>query len=148
MIAKAQGRYIRISPRKTRLVADLIRGKAVGEAFAVLTHVNRRAAQHIERVLKSALSNATRNNKDVTAEELYISKMTIDGGPMLTRYRAATMGRAMVVRHRTSHIIVELEVRKQQRPPAKTAEKSPARKKAVIRKKVTAKSEKTTKKKK
>jgi len=116
MIAKAYARYIRVSPRKVRQVVDLLRGKSVYEALSILANLNKRAAVFAEDILRSAMSNAKRN-PEVKEENLYISKMVVDGGPMLKRFRAASMGRASMIRHRLSHIGVELDL-----VPARVAE--------------------------
>lgn len=119
MVAKAVVRYIRISPRKARLVANFIKNKSVGEALAILANLNKmRASEIIEELLRSAISNAKRN-PDIKEGDLFISKLAVDGGPMLKRYRAGSMGRAMMVRHRTSHIRIELDAapKKLQRAP-------------------------------
>ncbi|NQT06856.1 MAG: 50S ribosomal protein L22 [Candidatus Omnitrophica bacterium] len=108
MISKATARYIRISPRKTRLVTNYIKGKKVAEALAILANINKKACDYIEGLLKSAISNAKRNPA-VDEKDLYISKLVVDGGPSLRRYRAGTMGRAMMILHRTSHISIELD---------------------------------------
>jgi len=109
MVSKAVARYLRISPRKTRLVTNFIKGKSVGEALAILSNLNKRACEFIEDLLRSAISNAKRN-PDIKEEELFISKLMVDGGPTLKRYRAGSMGRAMMIRHRTSHISIELDI--------------------------------------
>lgn len=132
MVSKAIARYIRISPRKTRLVANEIKGKQVGDALAMLSNINKRACVYLEEVLKSAISNAKRN-PDIEEGNLYISKMIVDGGPVLKRYRAGSMGRAMMVRHRTSHISVELNTIKKVAPKKKKKEASG--KKRLFRKK-------------
>lgn len=126
MIAKAHARFIRVSPRKMRQVVDLIRGKSVGAAFSILTNLNKRAAELAEDVLKSAASNA-KKDPEIKDENLYISRMVVDGGPVLKRFRAMSMGRAGMIRHRTSHITVELDrvAIKEVKPakPAKTRRK-------------------------
>ena len=124
MISKAISRYIRISPRKTRLVADLVRGKPIDEAQAILMNVNKKATLYIKETLNSAVSNATRN-PEISPSDLYISKITIDGGPMFKRYKAGSMGRAMMIRHRTSHILVELDVKKRPVVAPVVAKKGP-----------------------
>jgi large subunit ribosomal protein L22 len=111
MIACAKAKYVRVSPRKARLVIDLIRGKSVESSFAILSAVNKRAAVYIKKLLRSAVNNAE-NIAHLNARELYISKITADGGPFLKRYKATAMGRATVIRKRTSHIRVELDKRK------------------------------------
>ncbi len=113
MVSRAIARFIRISPRKMRQVVDLIRGKNVHDAFSILTNLNKRAAEFAEDVLMSATSNATSNAKgdpEVKKENLRISKIVVDGGPTLKRLRAMSMGRAGMIRHRTSHITVELDM--------------------------------------
>jgi large subunit ribosomal protein L22 len=117
MVSKAIARYIRISPRKTRIVADAVRGRHVGEALAILSNLNKRACGLIEDVLRSAISNA-KKDPDINEGDLFISKLLVDGGPVLKRYRAGSMGRAMMVKHRTSHISIELDLRTK---PAKRA---------------------------
>jgi len=112
MISKAIARYIRISPRKSRLVADLVRGKAIDQAIAILGNLHKRPTRYVQQVIKSAVSNA-KKDPDITEADLYISKITVDNGPSFKRYRAGSMGRAMMIRHRTSHIIVELEQKKE-----------------------------------
>jgi large subunit ribosomal protein L22 len=110
MIAKAEARYVRMSPRKAGLVVDLIKGKTVEEANFILDNVNKVAAVPIKKVLDSAFANANFNRQEkFLSKDLYISKLLANGGPMLVRYRAATMGRATSVRHRTTHFHVELE---------------------------------------
>jgi len=116
MISRAACRFIRISPRKTRLVADMVRGKSIDEAQAILSNLEVRPRLYIKEVLKSAVANATSVNPDISAADLYISKILIDGGPMFKRYRAGSMGRAMMIKHRTSHISIELD-RKHEKLP-------------------------------
>jgi large subunit ribosomal protein L22 len=124
MISRAVSRYIRVSPRKTRYVLNVIRGKKVEHAFAILDNVQKGAAFYIRQVLKSALDNAVRNTKgSADASNLFISKVTADGGPMLKRYKAGSMGRAMPIKRRTAHIAVELDVVKQPPQQLSTAAK-------------------------
>lgn len=138
MIAKAVGRHIRVSPRKTRLVADLVRGKSVDEARAILMNVSKRSRVYIEEILESAIANATQN-PDIKPKDLYISKITVDGGPILKRYRAGSMGRVMMVRHRTSHILIELDFKQAHELPSTKAQVQPkglkAKAKGLFRKK-------------
>lgn len=108
METQAIARYIRMSPRKVRYLADLVRGKKVGEALDVLAFTPRRASQVISRLLKSAIANAGQN-ESIDVDTLYIKKIFVDGGPMLKRYRPRPMGRATRVRKRSSHITVVLE---------------------------------------
>lgn len=105
MEAKAVARYVRIAPRKVRLVVDLIRGKKVGEAFAILKHTPKAASPVVEKVLKSAIANADHNyNMDV--DNLVISQIYVDQGPTLKRFRPRAQGRASRIHKRTSHITV------------------------------------------
>lgn len=108
MVTRAIAKYVRVSPRKVRQVIDLIRGEDVDGALIVLSHLNKRAATYVERALKSALANAERGTR-LKAQDLYISKITADGGPFLKRHKAAPMGRAVMIRRRTTHITVELD---------------------------------------
>ena len=108
MIAKATVRYLRISPRKVRQVADLARDKNVNDALGLLRNMNKSAAVYLTEVLESAVSNAKRKQPDIGPQDLRITKLAVDGGPTMVRYRAASMGRAGMVRHRTSHINIEL----------------------------------------
>jgi large subunit ribosomal protein L22 len=108
MIAKAKGRFVRVAPRKARLVADLIRGKHTDEALSALRFTPKGASRIVEKVLKSAISNAEQRD-DVNVDNLFVSKATVDGGPSLKRLRTAPMGRAVRVLKRTSHITIELD---------------------------------------
>jgi large subunit ribosomal protein L22 len=110
MLAKAKAKYVRMSARKARLVGGLIRNKNLEEAGFILDNTNKRACGPIKKVILSAFANAnqTRTEK-LLMTDVYISGIQIDGGPMFRRYRAATMGRATPIRHRTSHICVQLD---------------------------------------
>lgn len=101
--AKAVARYVRIAPRKARLVIDLIRGKSVGEALAILKFTPRAASPIIEKVLKSAVANAE-HNYDLNSENLIVSKALVDEGPTMKRFRPRAQGRASRINKRTSHI--------------------------------------------
>ncbi|MDD5449509.1 MAG: 50S ribosomal protein L22 [Candidatus Omnitrophica bacterium] len=134
MISKASVRYIRISARKARLVADMVRGKPIDEARAILENAEKRARLYILEILNAAVANATSKDPDITPSDMYVSKITIDNGPMFKRYRAGTMGRAMQIRHRTSHMNIELDIRGQRTPghqntrtPVKKTEKKAGR---------------------
>lgn len=127
MLAKAEAKYVRISTRKARLVIDLLKGKTVEDAGYILDSVNKRASSKIKKVLDSAFANANHNRQEkLLSKDVFISRIKADGGPMLQRYRAATMGRATPVRHRTTHIRVELD----QIPGAKVKKKKTEKKKA------------------
>ncbi|GEN34793.1 MULTISPECIES: 50S ribosomal protein L22 [Aneurinibacillus] len=107
MEAKAVARYVRIAPRKMRLVVDLIRGKQVGEAIAILKHTPKAASPVIEKVLLSAVANAE-HNMNLDANNLVVSKVFVDEGPTLKRFRPRAMGRASRINKRTSHVTVIL----------------------------------------
>jgi large subunit ribosomal protein L22 len=108
MVTRAIARYIRIAPRKTRKVIDLVRGLPVLKAEAILNSVNRRPSAYIKRLLGSALDSASKRFH-LSPADLYISLIKADQGPMLKRYRAASMGRATAIKHRTTHITLELD---------------------------------------
>ncbi|AQY49894.1 50S ribosomal protein L22 [Listeria weihenstephanensis FSL R9-0317] len=103
--AKAVARTVRIAPRKVRLVMDLVRGKQVGEAVAILKLTPKAASPIIEKVLKSAVANAE-HNYDLDVNNLVISEAFVDEGPTLKRFRPRAMGRASAINKRTSHITV------------------------------------------
>lgn len=110
--AKAVARTVRIAPRKVRLVVDLIRGKQVGEAVAILRHTPKAASPVVEKVLKSAVANAE-HNYDLDPNNLYISEVYVDEGPTLKRYRPRAQGRASAINKRTSHITVVVSEKKE-----------------------------------
>ena len=120
MITRVIARYIRISPRKTRGVIGLIKGMPVIKAEALLNNLNKRPAIYIKRLLSSAIDSADKKSSIVPAD-LYISLIKSDPGPTLKRFRAASMGRASTVRHRSTHITLELDRIK--RPEKKVAAK-------------------------
>jgi len=104
---KAKAKYVRIAPRKARLVADAVRGKSVPEAVSVLEFTNKRAAKIVGDVVNSAAANAEHND-DMDPDELFVREVRVDEGPTIKRYRARAMGRATMIRKRTSHISVTL----------------------------------------
>lgn len=110
MEAKAVAKYIRISPRKARQVVDLIRGKSVTEAYAILKFTPNKGAAIVENVLKSAVANAE-HNYDMNVDELYVSSAYVDQGPSLKRFKPRAMGRADGIKKRTSHITVMVSER-------------------------------------
>jgi large subunit ribosomal protein L22 len=105
---KAIAKYVRIAPRKARLVADEVRGKSYPEAVSLLRFTNKRAAKILGDVLNSAAANAE-HNADADPDELRVKSVKVDEGPTIKRYRPRAMGRATMIRKRTSHITVELE---------------------------------------
>ncbi|MGL5041905.1 MAG: 50S ribosomal protein L22 [Culicoidibacterales bacterium] len=103
--AKAVARTVRIAPRKSRMVVDLIRGKNVGEAFAILFNTNRGVAPTVAKVLKSAVANAE-NNHEMNVENLYIKAAYVDEGATLKRFQPRAKGSAFEILKRTSHITI------------------------------------------
>jgi large subunit ribosomal protein L22 len=116
MVSKAILRYTRLSPRKFRLIIPLVKGKRAEEAIAILTAVKKKASGYGIDLLKSAIANAKVKNQGIDTSTLYISKMIADPGPMLKRFRAASMGRASMIHKHTSHLTVELDVIKTEAP--------------------------------
>ena len=105
MEAKAVAKYVRIAPRKVRVVMNLIRGKNVADAFAILKFTPKVGADVIEKVLKSAVANAE-NNFDMNVDKLYISSAYVDQGPTLKRIHPRSRGQAFSILKRTSHVTV------------------------------------------
>ncbi|MFZ5752946.1 MAG: 50S ribosomal protein L22 [Bacillota bacterium] len=112
MQAKAIAKYIRISPRKARQVIDLIRGKDVREAFAILRFTPHKATKPIAKVLKSAVANAE-HNYEMNSDQLYVKEAYVDVGPSLKRVMPRAMGRADLIRRRTSHVTVVVSEKKE-----------------------------------
>jgi len=112
MQAKAVARTVRIAPRKVRLVVDLIRGKQIGEAVAILNHTPKAASIVVEKLLKSAAANAE-HNYEMDLNELIISEVFVDEGPTLKRFRPRAMGRASAINKRTSHITLVVSDQKE-----------------------------------
>ena len=106
MEARAEARYVRVSPQKARLVVDLIRGYRAEEALTILQMTNKRIAPTVEKVLRSAIANAENNSPDVDVDELVVSKAYVNEGPRAKRIRPAPMGRAFRYQRRMSHICV------------------------------------------
>ena len=104
---KASARYVRVAPRKARLVADQVRGLPLDEALPLLRFSTRGAAQNIRKLLESAAANAETNH-DLVADDLFIKDIHVDEGPTLRRYRPRALGRATRINKRTSHIAVAL----------------------------------------
>lgn len=108
MEAKARARFIRISPQKARLVADVVRGKNVEEAITTLRFMPKKGARILRKVIESAVANASQNEA-IDVDTLYVKTVFVDGGPMLKRIRPRAMGRASRILKRTSHITVVLD---------------------------------------
>ncbi|MEA1965434.1 MAG: 50S ribosomal protein L22 [Candidatus Aerophobetes bacterium] len=111
MEVKAIAKYVRVSPFKIKEIADLIQGKQVEKARSILNFAVKKNALLVEKVLKSALSNAE-NNFGLTPNGLYVKKVLVDKGPTFKRIKPRARGRADLVRRRTSHITVILEERR------------------------------------
>lgn len=110
MEARAVARYLRISPLKARQVVDLVRGKNVNEARAILRYTNKRAAPLVAKVLNSAIANAE-HNFDMDSDSMYICEIHVDEGPVAKRLKPRAYGRADMMKHRTSHITVVVKER-------------------------------------
>lgn len=110
MEAKAVARYVRISPYKARQVVDLIRGKSVNEALAILQLTPKRASRVVAKVVRSAAANAE-HNYEMNPDELVVARAYVDEGPMLKRVIPRARGMADRIRRRTSHITVVLAER-------------------------------------
>jgi large subunit ribosomal protein L22 len=148
---RAQAKYVRMSPRKARLVAEHIRGRSVPEARAVLAFTSREAAGVLQKVLQSAVSNAEANH-GIAEDRLYVKTTYVDGGPVMKRWRARARGRVARIRKRTCHITVTLaeapltaaqataqEVTQAEKTETATPKRAPAQKKtAAASKKKTA----------
>jgi large subunit ribosomal protein L22 len=145
---RAQAKYVRMSPRKARLVAEHIRGRSVPEARAVLAFTSREAAGVLQKVLQSAVSNAEANH-GIAEDRLYVKTTYVDGGPVMKRWRARARGRVARIRKRTCHITVTLveapltptqaATKEAEATESATAKSAPAKKKtAAASKKKTA----------
>ena len=138
---RAEAKWVRVSPRKARLVVEHIRGRSVPEARTVLAFTQRAAAREIEKVLRSAVSNAEANH-GLHGDELVVSSVYVDEGPTIKRWRARARGRVARIRKRTCHITIKLQPIPQDRrastttpsaeqpkPKRAPAKRAPARKK-------------------
>ena len=112
-LAKAEARYVRVSPQKARLVVDMIRGQQAGDAINILRTVNKQIAPDVEKVLRSAIANAENKSQDVDVDKLFVTEAYVNEGPRQKRIRPAPMGRAYRYQRRTSHIIVKLGEREE-----------------------------------
>jgi ribosomal protein L22 len=106
-VVRAKARFVRVAPRKARLIADQVRGMPVPEARNLLAFSSRGAAQDLARLLDSAAANAEANH-DLIADDLRISEIYVDEGPTLKRWRARARGRATPIHKKTSHLSVAL----------------------------------------
>ena len=137
-----------MSPRKARLVADLVRGKSLKDSFFILDNLNKKPCIYIKELILSAFSNAKRTDKNLTEIDITVSKITADGGPILKRFRAASMGRASMIKKRTTHLYVELDkIFKRAEVTLKKAQEPVAKKEKVLSKSQKEKPKKEIKKK-
>ncbi len=109
MIAKAEGKFLRVSATKVRQVIDLIRLKDALVAQSILSNINKRPKEYLIKLLKSAIANA--KNKGFNLEQLYVSKIVCNVGPTWKRFKAAAFGRAAPIKKRTAHIRIELDIK-------------------------------------
>jgi large subunit ribosomal protein L22 len=124
---RAQAKWVRMSPRKARLVAEHIRGRTVPEARTILAFTDRAAAKAIEKVLQSAVANAEANH-GLVGDDLIVEAAYVDEGPVIKRWRARARGRVARIRKPTCHITVRLAPAEE---PAREAEKPRRRREAV-----------------
>lgn len=108
MESKAVAKYVRIAPRKVRVVMDLIRGKNVAEAFAILKFTPKAGAEVVEKVLRSAVANAE-NNFDMDVDKLFVKTAFVDQGPTLKRIHPRSRGQAFKILKRTSHVTIVVD---------------------------------------
>lgn len=122
----AKLRFLRMGPRKVRLVADMVRGKKVTRALDILSVLNKRPARPVLKLLNSAVANA-KHNHALAVEDLVVSQIYVDGGPVLKRSMPKAHGRATPIRERTSHInlvLATFEKKTSEKKPAATTEKA------------------------
>ncbi len=108
VLAKAEARYMRVSPQKVRLVIDMIRGMQAGDAINILGATNKRIAPAVEKVLRSAIANAEAKSEDIDVDRLFVAEAYVNEGPRMKRVRPAPMGRAFRIQRRMAHIVVKL----------------------------------------
>lgn len=113
MEARAVTRFVRMSPRKARLVIDGIRGKDVNEALRIVTLSNRKAARPIRKTLESAIANAE-NTYDVNVDRLFVQRAVVDMGRSYRRLKPRAMGRADIIRRPSSHVTIILGEKKEE----------------------------------
>ena len=132
MIHKAEQKYIRISPRKVRLVVDTIRDLTPNEALEQLTFIRKAAAVPVAKTIKQAMANAVKNS-NVNEDSLRFNTIQVGEGPTFKRWRAVSRGRAHKILKRTSHIKVLIETREEEKAP--TINKTEEKRKKVKKKK-------------
>ncbi|MGN0035484.1 MAG: 50S ribosomal protein L22 [Coriobacteriales bacterium] len=113
MEAKAQARYVRVAPRKARMVVDLVRGKSVARAREILQFSTRDAAEPVAKVIDSAVANAEQAEGSVDPDALFVKTICVDDAPTFKRYQPRAKGAAEPIRHRSSHITVVVATREE-----------------------------------
>ncbi|HEX8522994.1 MAG TPA: 50S ribosomal protein L22 [Tepidisphaeraceae bacterium] len=111
MAFTAKHRFARISPRKARLLMDLIRGRNVDDAITLLKFSKQRASGMIEKVVRSAVANATEQEVATRQNQLFVAKAWVDAGPVIKRFQPKDRGKAYPINKRTSHLVVEIDER-------------------------------------
>tara|TARA_B100001029_G_C14958883_1_gene393216 strand:+ start:46 stop:390 length:345 start_codon:yes stop_codon:yes gene_type:complete len=106
MESVAKAKHLKQSPYKVRQVLDVVRGKNVNEAINILSYTNKKAAKIILQTLNSAISNLSTKDEAYDVDDFYVKTAYVDGGPMMKRWRAAAMGRAVRILKRTSHLTI------------------------------------------
>lgn len=131
MKATAKLRFLRMSPRKVRLVADMVRGKKLDQAMETLNFLNKRAARPLAGLIESAAANAG-NKEGMDTDSLFISAITVDEGPTMKRFMPRAMGRATMILKRSSHVNVTLEDAPKKSKPTDQATAESAEKPAEV----------------
>ena len=108
---KASHRYARIAPRKARLIMDLVRGRDVDDAITMLRFAKQRASGMIEKVIRSAVANASEQEVATSRNTLFVSEARVDPGPVIKRFQPKDRGKAYPIMKRTSHLVVEVDER-------------------------------------
>ncbi len=108
MEVMAKAHYVRVSPRKARLVSELVKGKKVEEALSILAFTKKAFAKTLTKLINSAVANA-QHNKQMDVDTLVVKRISVDGGPTLKRHIPRAMGRTTMIRKRTSHVTVVLD---------------------------------------
>ena len=108
-MVKAKAKYVKVAPLKVRQVINLVRGKRLDQALAVLSNLQKRSSSPVRKLLESAFSNAKQQFKEIAPNQLVIADIQANEGPVAKRFRAGTMGRAMPILKRTTHLQVALE---------------------------------------
>lgn len=109
MAITAKAKYLKLAPLKARQVINLVRGKKLDQALAILANLQKRSSSPVRKLLESALSNARQQFKEITPGQLVVADIQANEGPTAKRFRAGTMGRAMPILKRTTHLNVVLE---------------------------------------